>query len=245
MGSKVPPKRPMGPVSGEVFKRRVIPGEWPTSGGTATGELDDQERHFIPGVSAMLALDHAIGTRDSCREPRIGQLRRSALGIFERGRRLLPAARRTWLRGAPDVADLACERPQRERGFHAFATQAGKNAQRTWHVGAERGFAELEHVEARAVANRGLHRGKIDAFAACSEPELLELLLRGEQIALGALDDEPRGIVVDVELECGRRVRAAIVASGRARPATPPATRPRIRMLSPRRTRSVRAPACR
>ena len=36
-----------------------------------------------------------------------------------------------------------------------------------------------------------------------SEPELLELLLRGEQIALGALDDESRGIVVDVELERG------------------------------------------
>ena len=112
----------------------------------------------------MLALDHAIGARGARREPRIRQLGRAALGVFERGRRLLPAASGPLLRGAPDIVDLARDRPERERGLHALAAQPGEDAQRARHVGAERGFAELEHVEARAVADRRLHRGEIDAL---------------------------------------------------------------------------------
>ena len=131
--------------------------------GLAAREFHDDERHLVPGIAALLTLDHAIGARDARRETRVRQLSRAALRGVERGGRPLPAARAAiLLRRAPGVVDLAGERPQRQRRLDAFAAQSRENAQRARHVGAERGFAQLEDVEARAVGDRCLHGGEVD-----------------------------------------------------------------------------------
>ena len=134
------------------------------------------------------------------------------------------------LRGAPGIVDFARQRPQRQRRLDAFAAQSRQDAQRARHIARQRSVAELEDIEARAVAKRRLHGGEIDASCRPAQQlELLELLLRGEQVAFGAIDDELHGVVVELE-RSARRARAATAAGARLRPARWAARRPRSRM---------------
>ena len=58
-----------------------VPGERQRA---AARELDDHERHFVPGIAALLTLDHAVGARQARREPRVRQARGAALRVLER-----------------------------------------------------------------------------------------------------------------------------------------------------------------
>ena len=70
-------------------------------------------------------------------------------------------------------------------------------------IARERSLAELEHIEACAVADARLRGGQIHAASRREQLEFLELLLRGEQVALGALDDELHGLVVEINADRG------------------------------------------
>ena len=64
--------------------------------------------------------------------------------------------------------------------------QPREHAQRARRVAGEQRLAELEDIEARAVGDAREHRLRADPRPARQERELAELLLCGEQVALGA-----------------------------------------------------------
>ena len=202
MGSKVPPKSPIGPVPVASIQAARVPARGKRS---PTREFDDQQRHLIPGITVLLPLDHAVGARNACRETRERQARGAAPRGFQSRRRALPAARieSVVLRGAPRVVNLARQRPQREHRLDAFAAQAREDAHRPRHVAAQCGLAELKHIVARAVADRRLHGAEIDLLSGREQLEFLKLLLRCQQVSFGTLDDELHRRIIELEFQRG------------------------------------------
>ena len=98
-------------------------------------------------------------------------------------------------------------RPQHERRLDALAAQTFENAQRTRGLAAHRRFAELQHVEARAVGDGVEHRFRRHGAGRQQQRELLDFLMRGEQIAFDALGQQRR---------CGR-VGLQLVPASRSR----------------------------
>ncbi len=94
-------------------------------------------------------------------------------------------------------------------GSTPSATQPFDHAQRPGGVAGERAFTKLEYVESRAVGNAGEHVFDGHPICANDHAELLQLLVRGEQVAFGALGDDLQRVVVDIETQAFRANTAA------------------------------------
>ena len=97
--------------------------------------------------------------------------------------------------GPAQRADVLGQRPVHQHRGLAFGAQAIQHAQRTRHLAGEDGFTELEDVVARHVQHRRLDLLEAQ-FAGCVEQaQLLQLLVRGQQVAFHAVGKEGQRVL--------------------------------------------------
>ena len=84
---------------------------------------------------------------------------------------------------AGQQANLARQRPEDHRGFHAFATQAFEHTQGMGGVTTEGAVDQAEDVEAGAVGHCCLHGLGVDLIAFGEQLELFHFLGGGQQVA--------------------------------------------------------------
>ena len=206
------------------------------------GDARDQSGDLDPGFAAQAALGDAIGARGGD-EQRVDV--GAAQALQRRPDRPLPAA--PDLLGAEDAVDVAVvrlalqhardgaqvveQRPQDQRRLAALAAQAVEDAQRARRIAEERGGRQFEHVVARVVGDEFGDRVGVERRAGLQQRDALDLLLRGEQVALDAIGEQLRGRRLErdaVLLQAARDpVRAGARASSAARRPRCPGARTR------------------
>ena len=87
-------------------------------------------------------------------------------------------------------ADVFGQRPVHQHGGLAFGLQAVEHLQRARDLAGEHRFAELEDVVAGDVEHRGLDLVEAQRAWRVQQRQLLQLLVRGEQVAFDAVGKE-------------------------------------------------------
>ena len=149
IGSKVPPNRPMGAISGRSAAQHGL------RRGRAAAQLRGEQRHLVPGIPAQASLDHAVGARGAQRQLRERQPRGAAAAPW---RARPPGAARPV--AAPSPARALHTSRSALVSAHSASVASVPSARSPASMRSARGaspsehrLAELEHVEARAVGD--------------------------------------------------------------------------------------------
>jgi len=101
----------------------------------------------------------------------------------------------------PHSAYLPNQRPQDQRRFHSLAFQSEQYPERPGGVAGGGGLSKLKDVVTCTVPDRPQHQVDTDGRAVCQQAELLQFLLRGQQVPFDAIDDQLRSLVVDLQVQ--------------------------------------------
>ena len=101
---------------------------------------------------------------------------------------------------ARDPLQILVHCPQHERRLDVFAAQTFENSQRARRLASHRRFAQLQNIEASAVRDRIDDCLRRDRTRRQQQRELLDLLVRRQQIAFDALCEQRRGGGIGLQL---------------------------------------------
>src|SRR5262249_9613166 len=89
-----------------------------------------------------------------------------------------------------ECMQILAQLPQQKRYAFTLAFERCQDAAHAGSVAREPGLGELEHVEASDIGHRALDRVVIEVPVRQQQAELLDLLARSKQIALGRVGKE-------------------------------------------------------
>ncbi len=167
--------RPQSESAASASSAQTLPRPIPLASASSRASLMSNGRSVAGSTRRAARPPDTRGT-DRRRDRRSGSARRK-----HRGKRV----------------QIFAELPEQKRHALARGFERGEDAQGARGVAGEPCFGELEDVEARDIGDRALDRIVLELSFGQEQTELLDLLFRCEQIALGRLGEKLQGVLGD------------------------------------------------